>query len=82
MCSTAPTRSVWHLLAEKHWPTAYAAGRVKGEGPFALLILCNQRAILFQTPEDRQKKMIRYDYGCGATNCTGAHKYFDLQEKP
>jgi hypothetical protein len=78
MC--AEPKSAWHKLAEKLWPTAYAAGRVKGDGPFALLILCDQRAMLFQTPEERQRKMLRLDYGCGP-NCTTAHRYFDLPEQ-
>jgi hypothetical protein len=81
MCAAAQ-QSAWHKLAEKLWPTAYAAGRVKGDGPFALLILCDQRAVLFDTAEKRQRAMVRLDYGCGAANCTTAHRYFDLPEQP
>jgi hypothetical protein len=77
MCTIVPSK--WQLIAAQRWPQAAAAGRVQGDGPYALTVACTQRAYLFHTKEDRQRKMIRMDFGCGSANCTGAHKYTDLQ---
>ena len=72
--------SEWQEKAAHRFPRSHQRSRIYGDGAFALCVGCAfpGRILLFPTADARQQRLIRMDFGCGASNCIGKHDCVDL----
>ena len=73
----------WEQRASEKMPKAYAARRVTGVGPFALLSCLDgvsRHVRLYLDETDRNRQLWKWDRNrtCGVAGCTEDHRMLDI----
>jgi hypothetical protein len=68
-------------IAREKFPLSAAAGRISGEGPYAIALRCGPpRVVLFDRASARLRAAdVLDEQGCGEENCKGLHRFFNLE---